>query len=359
MSLLSAAARRLSQTKDIMFGKAQDPISLPWNPDNTSFPLRKDCSHQPGQPDGACWVWGKDDYCGRLNLLTPARVKEAANEIKTGESAPLDLPSDVPAQPAFGRQVFHHEIKPLFEGRAYDDIYHMNTQSGTQWDGFRHVAHQATTTFYNNTQHTEFTNGNEKSHKCSVHLWREHGFTGRGVLLDYKAYAESKGINYDTATPHAISYDDLVEVGKSQGLDIRPAAQGGDIKPGDILFIRSGWVKDYYARTAEQNAELANREHGTWAGVKQQPEMIDWLHDCYFSAVGGDAPAFECWPTAEKYMLHEYLLALWGVPIGEMVDLERVSELAKKHKRYTFFVTSAPFRTVGGVASWLNATAIF
>ena len=301
----------------------------------------------------------RDDGCGRLNLLTPTRVKEAASEIKTGESAPLDLPSDVPAQPAFGRQVFKHEIKPLTEGKAYDDVYYMNTQSGTQWDGFRHVAHQATTTFYNNTQSTDFTNGHEKSHKCSIHLWREHGMTGRGVLLDYKAYAESKGIHYDTSTRHAISYDDLVEVGKWQGLDIRPAAQGGDIKPGDMLFIRSGWTKDYYARTDEQNAKLAEREDGTWAGVKQQSEMIDWLHNCYFSSVGGDAPAFEAWPTNETYLLHEYLLALWGVPIGEMVDLEQVSELAKKHKRYTFFVTSAPFRTIGGVASWLNATAIF
>lgn len=357
--MFSSAARRLSQTKDIMFGKTQDPKSIPWNPDNTSFPLRKDTASQPGEPEGACWVWGKDDYLGRLNLLTPTRIKEAASEIKTGETAPLDLPSNVPAQPAFNRQVFKHEIKPIYEGRAYDDIYHMNTQSGTQWDGFRHVAHQKTQTFYNNTKHTEFTNGNETSHKCSVHLWREHGFTGRGVLLDYKAYAESKGISYDSATPHEISYDDLVEVGKFQGMDIRPASQGGHIKPGDILFIRSGWTKDYYARTAEENAQLALREHGTWVGVKQEVEMIDWLHDCYFAAVGGDTPAFERWPTAQEWLLHEYLLALWGVPIGEMVDLERVSELAKKHGRYTFFVTSAPFRTIGGVASWLNATAIF
>ena len=69
-------------------------------------------------------------------------------------------------------------------------------------------------------------------------------------------------------------------------------------------------------------------------------------------------PAFEQWPPTE-WMLHEYLLALWGVPIGEMVDLEKVAELAKKNNRWTFFVTSAPFRTIGGVASWLNATAIF
>ena len=235
----------------------------------------------------------------------------------------------------------------------------MNTQSGTQWDGFRHVAHQATCTFYNNTKHTEFTNGNEKSTKCSVHHWREHGFTGRGVLLDYKAWAEANSIQYDSASPHEITYADLVEVGKSQGMDIRPASQGGQIKPGDILFIRSGWTKDYYARSEEENAKLALRENGTWVGVKQQQEMIDWLHDCYFSAVGGDTPAFEVWPTKESYLLHEYLLSLWGVPIGEMVDLERVSELAKKNNRYTFFVTSAPFRTIGGVASWLNATAIF
>jgi hypothetical protein len=65
------------------------------------------------------------------------------------------LPLDVPNQPAFGRETFKHEIKVLLENLAYDDIYHLNTQSvrfpdfyidrlltmnqGTQWDGFRHV----------------------------------------------------------------------------------------------------------------------------------------------------------------------------------------------------------------------------
>lgn len=50
------------------------------------------------------------------------------------------LPLQVPEQPAFGREVFKHEIKTLGENVAYDDVYHMNTQSGTQWDGFRHVS---------------------------------------------------------------------------------------------------------------------------------------------------------------------------------------------------------------------------
>ena len=254
-----------------------------------------------------------------------------------------------------GRQEFQHQIKPLAEGFAYDDVYNMNTQSGTQWDGFRHVAHGPTASFYNRTKAADFG----ASEKCSIHFWRDNGFTGRGILLDYRSYAKSQWFTYDTSAPHAISFDELEACGKHQGIDIRPASQGGDIQVGDILFIRSGWVEDYYSRTPEGNRALALRQDASFAGVKQEEKIIHWLHDCYFAAVAGDAPGFERWPSPEPWRLHEYLLALWGMPIGEMVDLERVSELAKKYNRYTFFFTSAPFRTHGGVASYLNATAIF
>lgn len=49
------------------------------------------------------------------------------------------LPLDIPKTPAFEREQFQHNIKELFPGVAYDDTYALNTQSGTQWDGFRHV----------------------------------------------------------------------------------------------------------------------------------------------------------------------------------------------------------------------------
>jgi len=44
----------------------------------------------------------------------------------------------------------------------------------------------------------------------------------------------------------------------------------------------------------------------------------------------------------KEYFLHEYLLALWGVPIGEMFDLERLSKECRAANRWTFFFTSAP-----------------
>lgn len=88
---------------------------------------------------------------------------------------------------------------------------------------------------------------------------------------------------------------------------------------GDILFIRTGFVDTYHHRTSDERTAAATRPHSSgkddgqrWAGVKQEAEMLDWLHDCYFSAVAGDAPAFEAWPSQEAYMLHEYILALWG-----------------------------------------------
>jgi hypothetical protein len=60
-----------------------------FDPDATIFPLRKDLPRIPGAPEGAAWLWGKDDQIGRLNLLTPTRVKAASSEIKTGIMVPL------------------------------------------------------------------------------------------------------------------------------------------------------------------------------------------------------------------------------------------------------------------------------
>lgn len=34
---------------------------LPWNPDSKSFPSRKELPKIDGAPEGAAWVWGKDD----------------------------------------------------------------------------------------------------------------------------------------------------------------------------------------------------------------------------------------------------------------------------------------------------------
>jgi len=360
----STAQRRLSQVKDFLTS-SKTATTVPFDPNCTSFPTRNEVPQILSAPPGAAWVWGADDYIGRLNLLTPTRVKAAATEIRTGETICLNLPLHLPEVPAFGRETFQHTIKTVIENYVYDDLYSMNTQSGSQWDGFRHFAHVASGgTFYNNT-HGEDIIGERANHKCSIHHWAEHGIAGRGVLLDYRSYANKKGIKYDPYDTYSISWEELYQCGKDQGIDIRPEAQGGDIKIGDLLFIRSGFMEAYNSKPSDERASLALRGHQggsdavqRWAGVAQGDQMLDWLHDCYFAAVAGDAPTFETWPTQEPYHLHEYLLALWGCPLGEMFDLEKLSEKCRKNNRWTFFVTSAPANCHGGVSSLPNATAI-
>lgn len=343
--------------------RVQDPNSLPWDPLNDVFPARKDLPRNSRKdvsiPEGAVWVWGQDDQLGRLNLLTPERVATAAREqIVTGASARVDLPLDVPKRPSWQREAFVHNIKVILGegGIGHDDTYSLNTQSGTQWDGFRHVSYGDTGLFYNGTTADDIQ---KSASPGGIHHWSTRALAGRGILLDYRAYADSQGIEYDSASSHPISYDDLVACGKHQDIDIRPAHEGGDIRPGDFLFIRSGFVQDYDKRKDDENEAIGSRSAPQWAGVSQEPAMIDWLHDCYFAAVAGDAPAFEVWPTPKSYKLHEYLLPLWGCPIGEMLDLEGVAKLAREHKRWMFFFCTAPANCPGGVGSHVNGTAIF
>ena len=210
-----------------------------------------------------------------------------------------------------------------------------------------------TQTFYNGTKATDIV-GPSANLKCSQHYWGDHGIAGRGILLDWKSYADRKGIPFNPYESDSISLAELQACGKDQGIDIRPAAQGGDVQVGDMLFIRSGFISSYFSKTPEERDKLALRPHALgpddgqhWAGLKQEDPMLDWLHDCWFATVAGDSPTFEAWPTPLEYHLHEYLLALWGCPIGEMVDLEQLSKTCREKGRWTFFVTSSPANVPG------------
>jgi hypothetical protein len=77
-----------------------------------------------------------------LNLLTPDIVTRAAQEIKTGKRVSLDWPLNSQSYPSYGRVPFKHQFINKAKGPELrvvnDDILTFNTQSSTQWDGFRH-----------------------------------------------------------------------------------------------------------------------------------------------------------------------------------------------------------------------------
>ena len=93
-----------------------------------------------GPPGNAWGRFGPSDQLGTLNFLTPEVVADAAREIVSGTRISLDWPLDKQPYPINHRVPFEHEIKRLGpEGTVLnDDILHFNTQSSSQWDGFRH-----------------------------------------------------------------------------------------------------------------------------------------------------------------------------------------------------------------------------
>jgi len=114
---------------------------------------------------------------------------------------------------------------------------------------------------------------------------------GRGVLLDYASWAEQKGIQYSAASKHLISEKDL---------DAVAAAQGTKFLQGDILIVRTGWIKWYNTATDEERVQGC-KVHHNYCGVEGTASSIEWLWNHHFAALAADNMAFEAWPAEMPY----------------------------------------------------------
>lgn len=287
----------------------------------------------------------------------------AKSEIQEGSSVALNWPMHNIAHPGFGRKPLEHKVFSLDPYKAHDDEIAINTQAGSQWDGFKHWGHQKSGMYYNNLKHEDVMNTNDNG---IHHISERGGIVGRGVLLDYVRYAEQKGIKYDPWTRHEITVADLNAICEEQGVEL---------KQGDVIIVRSGFVKKYEEATEDERIQGVQNGHN-YIGIQGCEEMVEWLWDHHFSAIAGDTIAMEAWPPADPWstlcfswylgspantfaVIHDFSLALWGEPIGELWNLEKLAEECANRKRWSFFFTSAPLNVVGGVGTPPNALAIF
>lgn len=125
------------------------------------------------------------------------------------------------------------------------------------------------------------------------------------------------------------------------------------MRPGDVLLIRSGFTAAYNALSAPEKLALSERSSADFIGVESTEELLEWLWESQLAAVAGDAPAFERSPIgAEKgnndvppaVVLHQWLLGGWGMPIGELFDLEDLAKHCHACGRWTFFLSSVPLK---------------
>jgi kynurenine formamidase len=317
-----------------------------------SMPSYDELPVRPGAPKGSSWgVWGDGDVFGCLNLLTPERVVAAAHLVQTGAVFALNLDVALPNPPLFGRAAPQHTV--LGEGTGHDDVLNFNTQASSQWDGFRHVG--SIHGFYNGVA--------DEDH--GMHHWARRGIAGRAVLADVARWREADGRPLQMDAPDAIPPEDITAT---------LAAQGVELRTGDVLLLRTGWLQWYRALGSDARHAVATglKAPGIRPGVK----TAAFLWDAHVAAIGADNPAVEAWPPGAtlspeevaaarndpergpEVFVHLSLLPLLGLPLGELWDLDALADDCASDGVYEGLFTSAPLRVRGGVASPPNALVL-
>lgn len=288
--------------------------------------------------------WGNEDERGTLNLVTAGRIVSAARLVRSGRTFALGIPFG-PDGPQDGR-VRNNPLRLMKETgldpqpypgafRYADDYVVMALQAATQWDALAHVHYDGH--LYNGFPADSIT-ARGAGH-CSIENLSP-GVVGRGVLVDV---ARWRGVDW-LPLGTAISPNDL---------DAALAAQGSQVRGGDVLLVRTGWRLKYLT-------------DGDQLGFKAgEPGLsvacAEWLHDHGVAAVGSDNFAIEVLPGeyADEYMpFHMIALRDMGMPLAEILDLEALAADCAADGRYEFLFVGPPLSFPGGVGSPVNPLAL-
>jgi len=215
----------------------------------------------------------------------------------------------------------------------YDDVLVMPTQSGTQWDALCHFFWRGQ--MYNGHPAADAGTGGSRSNGVQNYTGK---IVTRGVFVDL---ATHRGV--DTLEPgYAITTDDLEEYLAAKHLEIRP---------GDALIIRTGFM---------------SARRGNWGDYAGGPSpglslhTAPWIRDKDIAAIATDTWGIEvlpneidCWQP-----LHVVSLAHTGLAFGEMFDLDALSRDTKADGTYEFMFAASPLPVTGASGSPVSALAI-
>jgi kynurenine formamidase len=277
--------------------------------------------------------WGKDDQLGALNLITPAKRRQAAGLVRDGVSVSLASDADT-VKSVDNPNPYEVTMQGIGADRiaiAYHGIAH------THLDSLAHV--NASGVFYNGYAPNADEVVKQGHTRNSIHNVKNGVFT-RGVLIDIPRL---KGVPYlEPGTP--IYVEDLEAWEKQAGVKVGP---------GDALFVRTGvWAR----RKAEGPWLRGRADGGRSAGL--DPSVIPWLKARDIALLGSDHPQYVS-PSPLRGAAHDFALLYLGVHLFDNCDLEALADAAAARKRWEFLLTAAPLPIRGGTGSPLNPIATF
>jgi kynurenine formamidase len=309
--------------------------------------------YEPREPNN--WGrWGDDDQLGTQNLIGPDERVAAAGLVKTGKLFSLALPIDSTAprlasRPAplrlplmTGSDVLagspYNDDAPGFQWS--DDMLQMPTQGSTQWDALGHVMWQDS--MYNGwwAGNTTALGG---ARVLGIERHRE-SFVGRGVLID-AARAQGLEICPDAQAIGPALLDQALE------------AQGTELRRGDILLVRTGYLAKWWELGPDDDPDAY---FGASPGLSR--DAIPWLDEREVSALAFDNIGVEVLvpEDSEERVLpvHVACLVDLGLPLGELWDLEELAADCAEDGTYEFLLVAPPLNLPGSMGSPLNPIAL-
>lgn len=334
------------------------------------------------RPAGSTWGdFGADDQLGRLNLLTPEKVRQGVAEVKEGLSFCLSLPLDFPGEAKLNPRRKPPQLAPTtIKGEPFmnyplnkfdprntdivcDDQVLIALQYSTQWDSFAHVGSwfdadgdgKPEIVYYNGYRAHEHIKGphDPKDHdcggeSCALALGIENmavkAIQGRGVLIDLHAHFgdERKIVDYETL---------------KRVMD----ADGVTVEKGDMLIVRTGFSDLIVRMNRHPDMDVLNRSCAVLDG--RDEKLLQWITDTGIAAICADNYAVEAYPARERdgnrpaLPLHEHCLFKLGVPLGELWWLKDLAQWLRSHRRSRFLLTAPPLRLPGAVGSPVTPVA--
>jgi kynurenine formamidase len=284
-----------------------------------------------------------DRDLGTLGRSSAEAIVQAATLVREGTVLSLNLSLAELDPPLFGREAVRHEIFATDRNTLDDRIDGFYPQGSSQWDGLRHV--RAREFGFFGGLRDEFESGEGA---LGIEHWARRGIVGRGVLLDVVAHRERRGLSYDPLGAEPIEAQELRETADAQELELRP---------GDVICVRTGWIDAYRRLDAAGRAAMAREARAS--GLAGSEDMARLLWDSGAIAVAADNPTLEVAPGDPAVgSLHRRLIPMLGFVVGELLDLGALAELCARDARFDFMFVAAPLNLPGGVGSPANAVAI-
>ena len=316
------------------------------------------------RPEGSNWGdFGEDDEIGRLNLITPAKVREAAAEVRDGLSFCLSLPLTVPGGNAnrmpptlFATGGHDHPRMNSPMSLSYpgatdvicDDAVTMALQCSTQWDG---LCHEGGFFDADDDGVAEMIYYNGWRAGVDVHNHGEGGAQRLGIEKMAATCIQTRGVMIDFHRHfgpgrRAVSYDDMMQVLEADRIEITA---------GDIICLHTGYSQTLMDMDGKYDGSVLRTLGAELDGLDKQ--LLQWITDSGIAAIAADTVAVETFrripPGEERVLmpLHEHCLFKLGLPLAEFWWLTPLALALRERKRTNFMLTAPPLRLPGAVGS--------